>query len=541
MEKQKSLGRRILRGILISVLFILLMLAILIGSMVYVMEYKITQVGVETSYDGKYEVVFSQIGEPDWPFGSTSVRIEVWEKDGEKIEQVKTSIRDDGASLRESNWQVEWYPGGLDITLIGSEQEDDVYTVYYEGENFVQHNTEAEVIAVIQSRYGKDVELATTQEDFFVFTTEEFDFQVQNDFRLTDNYYENYLNYFGETLSAKYGRHMTFEKKADSEEYIPVIAFHGRGSVEMESFCNNACDMIDECLNNEIAMDAGVTVTEFTFYSGEKREVVWLNCYPQFFDRTDIYNIIYQYAERSSMEAYEEGVAEDSASTFEGNATQINPSTTLGQENIGVAEKQGTTNNKNATEETNKTEEQEEPISEELWAYYLSIEPTSTYTTEDGTQYKMLAVDRALGSSYYILISTSADGKHTLVNRDPHCGSGGESKWIAFVEDDKVGFACLAYSGGSYGSLYRTEDGGKTFVKVELPSAQVYLPDGNLYNPFVMPEKVYEEDGKLYLLVGQGPDGDYYGEQGYCAGLYESQDHGKNWTYLGEEPVSSGR
>lgn len=75
-------------------------------------------------------------------------------------------------------------------------------------------------------------------------------------------------------------------------------------------------------------------------------------------------------------------------------------------------------------------------------------------------------------------------------------------------------------------------------IKVELPSPQITLPDNTLYNPFVMPEKVYEEDGKLYLLMGQGPDGDYYGEKGFCAGLYESENHGKNWNYLGEESVT---
>lgn len=523
MEKQKSLGQRIIKIILMCVLFIILMLAILIGSMVYVMEYKVTEVGVETSYDGKYEVVFSQIGEPEWPFGSTHVRIEVREKDGEKIDKVETSIRDDGASLHESNWKVDWYPAGLDITLMGSEQEDDIYTVYYGGEDSFLWNTDSEALAVIQSRYGNDVELTAMQNDFFVFSTDEFDFQVQNDFRLTDNYYENYLVYFGETLSAKYGRYVTFEKKEDTGEYVPVIAFHGRGSVEMESFCNNACDIIDECLNDQTAVDAGVIVTEFAFYVDGIRQVVWLNCYPQYFERTDIYNIIYQYAERSSMEAYEESVAGNSVSS-EDNASQVNQNSNTGGEA--------------GTEETGNAASQEEFISEEIWTYYLSIDPASTYTTQDDTEYKMLAVDRALGSSYYILISTSADGENTLVNRDPYCGSGGESKWITFVEDDTVGFACLAYSGGSYGSLYRTEDAGKTFAKVELPSPQIALPDGTLYNPFVMPEKVYEEDGKLYLLMGQGPDGDYYGEKGFCAGLYESEDHGKNWNYLGEESVT---
>ena len=35
------------------------------------------------------------------------------------------------------------------------------------------------------------------------------------------------------------------------------------------------------------------------------------------------------------------------------------------------------------------------------------------------------------------------------------------------------------------------------------------------------------------MLAGQGPDGDYYegGERVY--GLYESEDRGKNWRYVG--------
>ena len=52
-----------------------------------------------------------------------------------------------------------------------------------------------------------------------------------------------------------------------------------------------------------------------------------------------------------------------------------------------------------------------------------------------------------------------------------------------------------------------------------------------------MPEKVYEKDGKLYMEVGQGADGDYYGDEGYCNGLYESSDDGKTWKYVGEVVV----
>ena len=69
-------------------------------------------------------------------------------------------------------------------------------------------------------------------------------------------------------------------------------------------------------------------------------------------------------------------------------------------------------------------------------------------------------------------------------------------------------------------------------MTIEYPSPKFQLPDGTYYNPFVMPEKIYEENGKIYMEVGQGPDGDYYDEQGYCHGLYQSSDDGLNWEFV---------
>lgn len=511
-NKKRSLVERIIIGIVICLMILGLLLAILVGGLVYITKYRLTEVGVETSYNGKHEVVFYEKGEPQFPFGSTTVRVVVREVDGETIEDFTTTINDDGAILHESNWKVDWYPGGLDITLKGSEQEDRVYPVYYGTEDSTVWNTEAEIFAVIQSRYGSDVQMVAKQGNAYEFTTGEFDFQVQNDFRLTDNYYENFVEYFSTTLSAKYGRHVTFEWQEDSEQYVPVITFHGRYSMEMESFCNDVCDIRDECLNDIRAVEAPITVKEFDFYIGETRHVVWLN-YPAA-DREAIYNIIYQYVERGSMEAYEEKVSGQTDS-----ATQDSTGTQTTDQQAASE----------ATQEVTVTS-----VSQDIWNYYLTLDPACTYTMQDGTEYRLLEADRALGSSYYVLIALSAEGEQVLVNQQPHCGSGGAALWLTFVENDSVGFTALAYSGGSYGSLYRTEDGGQTFTRVELPSAKITLPDGTLYNPFVMPEKVYEENGKLYLLVGQGPDGDYYGEKGFCAGLYESADHGKTWDYVKE-------
>lgn len=177
-------------------------------------------------------------------------------------------------------------------------------------------------------------------------------------------------------------------------------------------------------------------------------------------------------------------------------------------------------------------------LSEEMVQWYLAAEPDCRDTTDSGMEYRMIPVDRACGSSYYACVATQDGGRSAaMINTDPYLGSGGAAKWISFLADGKTGFSCLAYSGGTYGSLYRTEDGGRSFEEIAYPSAKAKLSDGTYYNPFVMPEKVYEEEGRLYMEVGQGTDGDYYGKEGFCHGLYESQDKGRTWTYVKEIAV----
>ena len=174
-----------------------------------------------------------------------------------------------------------------------------------------------------------------------------------------------------------------------------------------------------------------------------------------------------------------------------------------------------------------------EENSQELLNHYLSIEPSCTFVTEDGLEFRMVGVDRALGSSFYVLIGVEEQGrKCTFVNPDPYNGSGGESRWIIFLNED-LGFSCLSHAAGSCGSLYRTDDGGNSWEIVEYPSVKAQLPDGTYYNPFVMPEEVYEEDGVLYMKVGQGADGDYYDDElGFCHGVYRSFDLGTNWEFV---------
>lgn len=178
-------------------------------------------------------------------------------------------------------------------------------------------------------------------------------------------------------------------------------------------------------------------------------------------------------------------------------------------------------------------------VSDDGEEFFSPAEPECTYTAKDGTVYGMIPVDRAAGSSYYSLVAyKKGDNKPYLINRDPYSGCGGQAKWIEFIDDTNLGFSCLTYNGGDDALLFRTDDGGKSFIQINYPSAKVKLSDGTIYNPFTIPEKVWAEGNALYMLVGQSPwSGDYYNEEldKHPSGLYVSHNDGMSFEYVGEQ------
>lgn len=147
------------------------------------------------------------------------------------------------------------------------------------------------------------------------------------------------------------------------------------------------------------------------------------------------------------------------------------------------------------------------------------------------TGYRLEITGAACGSRSYSLNGTS-DGGTTwkVINEDPFNGMVGTAAGITFI-NDKLGFLCLSHNGGNNGELYRTEDGGLTYKKVDFPERKVTLSGGGTYNPFDLPGMPYEKEGSLDILVGQGSDGDY---NGGCKALYQSKDQGKTWNYIKE-------
>lgn len=156
---------------------------------------------------------------------------------------------------------------------------------------------------------------------------------------------------------------------------------------------------------------------------------------------------------------------------------------------------------------------------------------TDTFYSSSKVGYRLEVTAAAAGSRSYSLDQTS-DGGNTwkTINEDPFSGKLGVAAGITFL-NKKLGFLCLSHSGGTYGELYRTEDGGMSYSKIDFPEIKATLKSGETYNPFDLPGMPYKKDGCLDILVGQGADGDY---NGGSKALYQSKDEGKTWNYIKE-------
>ena len=84
------------------------------------------------SPNGEYQLVFEQMGDPQWPFGPTDVRLTLKNHDGKIIERVSTLIFNDGANASEYNIaSVLWNDNEVVVVLKASEMEDKEVSIAY--------------------------------------------------------------------------------------------------------------------------------------------------------------------------------------------------------------------------------------------------------------------------------------------------------------------------------------------------------------------------------------------------------------------------
>ena len=118
---------------------------------------------------------------------------------------------------------------------------------------------------------------------------------------------------------------------------------------------------------------------------------------------------------------------------------------------------------------------------------------------------------------------------------------GGSYSCVWFAAD---GIGYLA-SGGADGDgncvLYYTEDNGASAREITLP-ADAPAAEKLGYNPFTEVENIYRENGRIFLIVGQGDSGDYARDGKLVKALYVSDD-GMNFSFAEEmfdQPVEVG-
>ena len=88
---------------------------------------------VDTQTNGKYTVELQATSSPDWPFGSQDGAI-VLKENNKKISSVGFVLSNDGKSMGDENWNVEWNDESVVVTIMGEEQQDAIYILYYDGE-----------------------------------------------------------------------------------------------------------------------------------------------------------------------------------------------------------------------------------------------------------------------------------------------------------------------------------------------------------------------------------------------------------------------
>ena len=92
----------------------------------------LTQIATYSSPDGKYVIVFEQIGNTAWSFGPAKVRLTLKNSVGDLITDVSTTVSNDGANATESNIaSVTWGDDAVKVVLRAVEMPDKEITLEY--------------------------------------------------------------------------------------------------------------------------------------------------------------------------------------------------------------------------------------------------------------------------------------------------------------------------------------------------------------------------------------------------------------------------
>lgn len=124
----------------IILIIVSIVVALMIGAYLFVIALwngafnfmLLNEIATYNSPNGEYSLIFEQMGDPEWPFGSTDVRLTLKNNGGKIIERVSTQISNDGANASEYNINsIDWNEDSVIIVLQASEMEDKEVSIPY--------------------------------------------------------------------------------------------------------------------------------------------------------------------------------------------------------------------------------------------------------------------------------------------------------------------------------------------------------------------------------------------------------------------------
>ena len=125
-------AKAIIKWILRIIVFIIIAFLLILGIFTYQTEYRIADIADSVSYDGRHELLFQSVGEPDWPFGDSHARL-VLKCHGKTVTKFDFDVANDGGILYPDNWSVSWEEKCVKVIIIGEEQPDILYTLSFDG------------------------------------------------------------------------------------------------------------------------------------------------------------------------------------------------------------------------------------------------------------------------------------------------------------------------------------------------------------------------------------------------------------------------
>lgn len=206
-----------------------IIVAMLLGILWYKMHYKVSVVDTIQSSDGNYELILQSVGEPYWPFGAAPGRLVL--KSGETVvTRTSFEIANDGTSFSERAWSVTWYDDYVEIILSGSEQLDELVTLYYDGQ--VERSR-------LTTHYG--VESESTSDNIVKDTTDtEDDSEIElfpDEWQITAGYqaiYEIYSDNSIDNFEVYYGASESSTRcvLSENENKIEYLVYIGKSENE---------------------------------------------------------------------------------------------------------------------------------------------------------------------------------------------------------------------------------------------------------------------------------------------------------------------